>query len=113
MYWQETGRKKTGPALYHTVVDRVVTKQLIISRMKFRHVEIASYPLAFEDSVVNPCANNPCCHICVQSRNRTYSCLCSDEAVLHKDGHNCNGIGFVCCENSPNEFPSNNCSLMF
>ena len=44
-----------------------------------------------ENSTRRPCSNNSCSQICVQSSQNGYVCLCTQDYVLHSDGHSCKG----------------------
>ena len=93
VYWQDG--EWENPALFRADVEQE-RKQLVFSGIEFTDLEIYPSPSSGIEPFENPCENNPCSQICVQSSSRRkYSCLCVDDYVLHGDGHNCSGSGFT------------------
>ena len=91
IYWLNTSSK---PAAVYRADVRKPEKQLVFmftgSISWSSDLEILPLRDAVADTFENPCANNSCSHICVQSNNHVgYTCLCPVDYVLDRDGHNC------------------------
>ena len=87
MYRLEYDPEGTSSVLYRTEDGQDSTMRILNGTRIF---DLVVFP-ATEDLIFNPCANNSCSHICVQSSPRRYSCLCDEDHLLHQDGHSCKG----------------------
>ena len=65
IYWLEGKTDGPSHALSRAVVGQDTPSQLLLNGTKFMDLEIIRGRSAHEDSIVNPCTNNPCSQICV------------------------------------------------
>ena len=52
---------------------------------------IVTHPGRNNQRRVNPCASNPCSHICVLTLLEGHKCICPEGFIFSKDGSNCVG----------------------
>ena len=84
VYWQEE-----WSVLYRSHVENEKI-ELLLNGTKFKNLELISSHGAIQHSVANnPCANNSCSHICIQSSHKQHRCRCGDDYMFHEDGHTC------------------------
>ena len=60
-----------------------------VTHFELADMEALPPPEASQDWTLNPCAGHSCSHLCVQSTDKRYACLCPDDYALSRDGHHC------------------------
>lgn len=77
--------------LYRTDDEQEAHQLVYTTRSEILDLKILPAARDFEDSNENPCANNSCSHMCVQSSQNTHACLCHFDYVMHRESGNCIG----------------------
>lgn len=97
MYYQEkfynSMLRKDATVLIRTDVEQE-TKQLVYNATDVSYLKILPDVMDTDDIEGfngNPCAENSCFHMCVQSGQKTHACLCPDGYVLRRESGNCTG----------------------
>ena len=70
------------------------------------HLMVLTHPEENKEKLQNPCASNPCSHICVLAAQGGHKCMCPDGFIWSKDGRDdCEGSQCKIMPNSEMRFP--------
>ena len=92
-YWTENDWEKGNHSLVRAALGGNGSVELVRHDFAASNLEIIARTTSEVDLAVNPFHSNPCSQsqICLRSSQKSYTCLCSDDYVLHEDNRTCKG----------------------
>ena len=106
LYWTEGAAIRTCSIKDGCSGSATVLKIERDRSLSSNNMMIVTYPKDNKDERQNPCASNPCSHICVLAAQGGHKCMCPDGFIWSKDGRDdCEGSQCKIMPNSELWFP--------